>query len=305
MIEGQEDVTWADWVALARACEAQGIGTLFRSDHYLSVQGHHARGSLDAWATICALAAVSSELRFGTLVSPATFRHPSQLAKVVASADDISGGRIELGMGTGWLESEHVAYGFPFPPLRERMERLEEQLQIVAGEWSEGPFSFEGRYYRVEELDAMPKPLQRPRPPLLLGGMGGPRSIALGARLADEYNTVDRTATQCAAIAAQLARECERAGREPLPLSLMTGWVVGADRAELLDRAERLAAWRQYDGDTESFLASLPDSWITGTVDQAAEQLAALEAAGVQRVMAQHLLHRDLDALALIARLSD
>ncbi len=305
MIEGQEDVTWADWVALARACEAQGIGTLFRSDHYLSVQGHRARGSLDAWATICALAAVSTELRFGTLVSPATFRHPSQLAKVVASADHISGGRIELGMGTGWLESEHVAYGFPFPPLRERMERLEEQLQIVAGEWSEGPFSFEGRYYRLAGLDAMPKPVQRPRPPLLLGGMGGPRSIALGARLADEYNTVDRTATQCAAIAAQLERECERAGREPIPLSLMTGWVVGADRAELLDRAERLAAWRHHDGDTESFLASLPDSWITGTVDQAAEQLAALEAAGVQRVMAQHLLHRDLDALALIARLSD
>lgn len=305
MIEGQEDVTWEDWVALAQACETNGIGTLFRSDHYLSVQGHDARGSLDAWATICALAAVSTQLRFGTLVSPATFRHPSQLAKVVASADHISGGRIELGMGTGWLESEHVAYGFPFSALRERMERLEEQLQIVAGEWSAGPFTFDGRYYRVQQLDALPKPLQRPRPPLLLGGMGGPHSIALGARLADEYNTVDRTPAECAAIAAQLERECERAGREPIPLSLMTGWLVGADRAELLDRAGRLAAWRHYDGSTESFLASLPASWITGTLDEAAQQLADLEAAGVQRVMAQHLLHRDLDALAQIARLSD
>jgi F420-dependent oxidoreductase-like protein len=305
MIEGQEDVTWEDWVALARSCEAQGIGTLFRSDHYLSVQGHHAHGSLDAWATICALSAVTSQLRFGTLVSPATFRHPSVLAKLAASADHVSGGRIELGMGTGWLESEHVAYGFPFPPMPERLERLEEQLQIVAGEWSEGPFTFDGRHYRATGVDALPKPVQSPRPPLLLGGMGGPRSIALGARLADEYNTVDRTAAECAAIAAQLERECERAGREPIPLSLMTGWLVGEDRAELLDRAGRLAAWRHHDGDAESFLAGLPASWITGTLEQAAEQLEALETAGVQRVMTQHLLHRDLDALAQIARLSD
>jgi F420-dependent oxidoreductase-like protein len=305
MIEGQEDVTWEDWVALARSCEAQGIGTIFRSDHYLSVQGHHAHGSLDAWATICALSAVTSQLRFGTLVSPATFRHPSVLAKLAASADHVSGGRIELGMGTGWLESEHVAYGFPFPPMPERLERLEEQLQIVAGEWSEGPFTFDGRHYRATGVDALPKPVQSPRPPLLLGGMGGPRSIALGARLADEYNTVDRTAAECAAIAAQLERECERAGREPIPLSLMTGWLVGEDRAELLDRAGRLAAWRHHDGDAESFLAGLPASWITGTLEQAAEQLEALETAGVQRVMTQHLLHRDLDALAQIARLSD
>jgi F420-dependent oxidoreductase-like protein len=305
MIEGQEDVTWEDWVALAQACETHGIGTLFRSDHYLSVQGHHAHGSLDAWATICALAAVTTTLRFGTLVSPATFRHPSELAKLVASADHVSGGRIELGMGAGWLESEHVAYGFAFPALRERMERLEEQLEIVAGEWSEGAFTFDGRHYRVKGLDALPKPLQSPRPPLLLGGMGGPRSVALGARLADEYNTVDRTAAECAAIAAQLERECEQAGREPIPLSLMTGWLVGEDRAELLDRAGRLAAWRHHDGDTESFLAGLPSSWITGTLEQAAAQLEALEAAGVQRVMTQHLLHRDLDALAQIARLSD
>jgi F420-dependent oxidoreductase-like protein len=305
MIEGQEDVTWEDWVALARSCEAQGIGTLFRSDHYLPVQGHHAHGSLDAWATICALSAVTSKLRFGTLVSPATFRHPSVLAKLAASADHVSGGRIELGMGTGWLESEHVAYGFPFPPMPERLERLEEQLQIVAGEWSEGPFTFDGRHYQVTGVDALPKPVQSPRPPLLLGGMGGPRSVALGARLADEYNTVDRTAAECAAIAAQLERECERAGREPIPLSLMTGWLVGEDRAELLDRAGRLAAWRHHDGDAESFLGGLPASWITGTLEQAAEQLEALETAGVQRVMTQHLLHRDLDALAQIARLSD
>ncbi|MGH2800993.1 MAG: LLM class flavin-dependent oxidoreductase, partial [Thermoleophilaceae bacterium] len=131
MIEGQEDVTWDDWRALARACEEHGVESMFRSDHYLSVDGRGERGSLDAWATIAALAAVTSTVRLGTLVSPATFRHPSQLAKVVASADHVSGGRVELGMGTGWLDAEHQAYGFPFPPFAERMSVLEEQLQLV------------------------------------------------------------------------------------------------------------------------------------------------------------------------------
>src|SRR3954470_22023523 len=142
MIEGQEGVAWADWVALAEACERLGFEALFRSDHYLSVDGRGERGSLDAWATIAALAAVTDTVRLGTLVSPATFRHPSELAKVVVTADHVSGGRVELGMGTGWLEAEHEAYGFPFPPLGKRMERLEEQLQIVNGSWADGSFDF-------------------------------------------------------------------------------------------------------------------------------------------------------------------
>lgn len=192
MVEGQEDVTWEDWRALAGACEEHGIEALFRSDHYLSVEGRQGRGSLDAWATIAALAAVTDTVRFGTLVSPATFRHPSELAKVVATADHVSGGRVELGLGTGWLEAEHEAYGFPFPPLGRRMEMLEEQLQIVSGEWAGGLFSFEGRHYRIRDLDALPKPIRRPT--LIVGGRGGPRSIALAARFADEYNTVNKTA---------------------------------------------------------------------------------------------------------------
>src|SRR3954452_25604889 len=138
MIEGQEGVTWEDWQALAGACEEHGVEALFRSDHYLSVEGHADRGALDAWATLAALAAVTSTVRLGTLVSPATFRHPSELAKVVATADHVSGGRVELGLGTGWLEAEHRAYGFPFPPLGERMERLDEQLAVVTGEWADG-----------------------------------------------------------------------------------------------------------------------------------------------------------------------
>jgi F420-dependent oxidoreductase-like protein len=302
MIEGQEDVTWQDWVALARACEEHGVESLFRSDHYLSVEGRGERGTLDAWATLAALAAVTSTVRLGTLVSPATFRHPSELAKVVATVDHVSDGRVELGMGTGWSEPEHEAYGFPFPPLGERMEVLEEQVQIVAGQWADGPFSFEGRHYAIREIDARPKPLQRPRPPLIMGGQGGPRSLALAARHADEYNTVYRTAAECAEMRRNLDEACRREGRDPIPLSLMTGWLAGEDRGGLLERARRLAEWRGHDGGAESFLETLPESWLAGTLDELSADLDELAEAGVERVMLQHLLHRDLDAVAEIGR---
>ncbi len=302
MIEGQEDVTWDDWRALAAACEQHRIATLFRSDHYLSVDGKQERGSLDAWATIAALAAVTSTLRFGTLVSPATFRHPSELAKVVTTADHVSGGRVELGLGTGWLEAEHAAYGFPFPPLGERMEMLEEQLQLVRHEWADGPVSFEGRHYRTHELDALPKPTRRPN--LIVGGRGGPRSIRLASASADEYNTVNKTAAECAAVREQLEAACEKAGRDPIPLSLMTGWLAGEDRTELLDRAGRLAELRGNPAPPERILDELPESFIAGTLDEGVERLRELAAAGVERVMLQHLLHRDLDAVEQIGRVA-
>jgi F420-dependent oxidoreductase-like protein len=302
MIEGQEDVTWDDWRGLAHACEDNGVEALFRSDHYLSVEGSLARGSLDAWATLAGLAAVTTTLRLGTLVSPATFRHPSALAKSVTTVDHISGGRAELGIGTGWLEAEHTAYGFPFPPLGERMARLEEQLELITRQWGDEPFSFEGRHYSVRELDARPKPIQRPN--LILGGRGGPRSLALAARFADEYNTIYKTADECSALRRALDEAAAREGRERVRLSLMTGWLVGEDRAELLDRAGRLADWRGYEGSAQGFVESLPDGFVTGTLDRAAEHLDDLAAAGVERVMLQHLLHRDLDAVAQIGRLS-
>ena len=300
MIEGQEDVTWDDWRALARACEESGVEALFRSDHYLSVDGRGERGSLDAWATIAALAAITRTLWLGTLVSPATFRHPSQLAKVVATADHISGGRVELGLGTGWLEAEHAAYGFPFPPLAERMSILEEQLRLVTGQWADGPFSFEGRHYAARQLDALPKPLQRPRPNLILGGQGGRRSLALAARYADGYNTFYKTAAECAAIRRDLDAACREQGRDPIPLSLMTGWLGGADGAELLERAGRLAEWRGHAGDGEALLRSLPAAWLAGTLDEVAAGLRELSEASVERVMLQQLLHRDLGAIEQI-----
>src|SRR5215203_7176553 len=160
MIEGQEDVTWDDWVALAEACERLGFEALFRSDHYLSDRaGAGAFGSLDAWATVCALAAVTSTVRLGTLVSPASFRHPSVLAKNAVTADHVSGGRVEVGIGTGWNAGEHRAYGFPFPPMRERMDRLAEQLEIVTRSWQDGAFSFAGDHWTVSDLEARPKPV--------------------------------------------------------------------------------------------------------------------------------------------------
>ncbi len=304
MIEGQEEVNWADWQAIAAACEEHGVGTLFRSDHYLSVDDRRERGSLDAWATIAALAAITERLRLGTLVSPATFRHPAVLAKMAVTADHVSGGRVELGIGAGWWEREHEAYGFDLPAVGPRMDALEEQMELIHRYWEEGPFNYEGRHYRAENLDPLPKPMQQPRLPLILGGKGGPRSLRLAAALADEYNTVMSTATEIADVRKRLDEACEAADRDPasLPLSMMTGWLVGADREDLRNRAGRLSEWKGGDGDGDAFLADIRESTIVGTVPEAIEQLRELEQAGLARIMGQHLLHRDLDVIALMGR---
>lgn len=304
MIEGQEDVGWDDWRALADACEQGGFDALFRSDHYVSVDDRRERGSLDAWGTICGLAATTSRIKLGTLVSPVTFRHPSVLAKLAVTADHISGGgRIELGMGAGWWEVEHRLYGFPFPPTPERMEILAEQLEIVRRQWADERFSFGGSHYRMEELDALPKPLRAPR--LILGGRAGPRSADLAARWADEYNTVFATPDECASRRRAIAEAAERIGRDPdeVAFSLMTGCIVGSDAAEVRERARRLAEWREGPGaDPDEFLAAVPDSWVVGDTGQAADQLRELHAAGVDRVMLQDLLFRDIEMIDLIGR---
>jgi F420-dependent oxidoreductase-like protein len=304
MIEGQEDVTWEDWVAIAAACERSGIGTLFRSDHYYSVEDQPERGSLDAWATLAALAAVTAKLRLGTMVSPATFRHPSVFAKSVVTVDQISGGRVEAGLGAGWWEREHEAYGFDLPELGPRMDAFEEQLEIVTRQFADGAFSFSGEHFSVEQLDAQPKSVQRPRPPLIVGGSGGPRSLRIATQWADEYNTVFTGAEGMAELRSKLDAACAKRDRDPatLPLSLMTGWIVGDTRQEVVDRASRLARWQGKGDDGEAFLAGLSDAWITGTVDEAVDQLRALHEVGCARVMAQHLLHRDTEAIELIGR---
>ncbi|MCW3066650.1 MAG: class flavin-dependent oxidoreductase [Solirubrobacterales bacterium] len=303
MIEGQEDVTWEDWRRLAVAAETGGFDALFRSDHYVSVMEREQRGSLDAWATLCALAPLTERIRLGTLVSPATFRHPSVLAKMAVTADHASGGRIEVGLGAGWHDREHAAYGFPFPPMRERMEVLAEQLEIVHGQWTQSPFAFSGRHYEVAEADHLPKPVQRPHPPLIMGGLAKARSVELAARWADEYNTIFAPPDTCAERRAAVRAACEAAGRDPdtVTFSLMTGMVIGAERADVERRAHEVAEFR---GDPpDDAAASLrAEHWIVGTVPEALEQLRTLEAAGVERIMLQHVLHRDLEVLDLIGR---
>jgi alkanesulfonate monooxygenase SsuD/methylene tetrahydromethanopterin reductase-like flavin-dependent oxidoreductase (luciferase family) len=299
MIEGQEGVTWPQWRALAVACEEHAIPSLFRSDHYLNLDGQHPeRGSLDAWATINALAAVTTTLRLGTLVSPASFRHPSVLAKLVVTADHVSGGRVDVGIGAGWHEREHEAYGLAFLPVSVRVDVLEEQLQVLKGTWGSGPFSMRGEHYVLSDLDAQPKPVQEPHPPLIMGGNAGPRSAALAARFADEYNTPFPSLEDVHRRRRAIAQACERAGRDPIPFSAMIGTVIGADRAELADRAGRLA--ERIGADRDVLLRDPPAGWVVATVDQAAEQFAAYRDAGLHRVMCQHLAHDDLDAVALL-----
>jgi F420-dependent oxidoreductase-like protein len=308
MIEGQEGVQWPDWIALAQACERLGFDALFRSDHYLSVDGHGERGSLDAWGTVSGLAAITSRLRLGTLVSPATFRHPSVLAKAVVTADHISAGRIELGIGTGWLADEHIGYGFPFPPMARRTAMLGEQLEVIRRQWSDEPFSFTGEHYRIADLDARPKPVQRPHPPLIVGGSAGRRSAALAARWADEYNTINVTPEEARARRAALDRACEVHRRDPATLrfSLMNGFLIGADRADLRARAHRLAEWRGHEdqatADVDGYLEALAQPWIVGTAEEFVARLREYEAAGVDGVMLQHHLFTDEEALELIAR---
>jgi F420-dependent oxidoreductase-like protein len=307
MIEGQEGVTWANWVDLARACERLGFDALFRSDHYLSVDGRGERGSLDAWGTICGLSAITDRVRLGTLVSPATFRHPSVLAKTVVTADHISGGRVELGIGTGWLEAEHTAYGFPFAPMGERMEVLSEQLAIIRGQWSEHMFDFDGRHYRIDGLDARPKPVQRPHPRLIIGGSAGPRSARLAAKWADEYNTIYVTPEEARERRRALDEACDNENRDPrtLRFSMMNGFLVGADRDDLRARARRLAAWQDEDDqagkDVDAYIDGLAP-WIVGTPDEIVARLREYADAGLAAVMLQHHLFEDYDALELIGR---
>src|SRR5437868_8175245 len=214
MIEGQEGQTWEDWQALARACEEHGLEGLFRSDHYGSLLGA-GRAAMDAWAILAALAAQTDRIRLGTLVSPVTFRHPSVLAKMAATVDHVSGGRVELGIGAGWYPNDHIGYGFPFADTKVRMGMLAEQLEIVHRSFKEESFSHRGQDYTLEDCRAEPKPVQRPHLPVIVGGRGGPKSIELCAKWGDEYNTVFVGEDRCREVHGELRAAFEREGRDP------------------------------------------------------------------------------------------
>jgi alkanesulfonate monooxygenase SsuD/methylene tetrahydromethanopterin reductase-like flavin-dependent oxidoreductase (luciferase family) len=294
MIEGQEGVTWEQWVALAHACEDAGIEAMFRSDHYTGFHGG-AGGSLDAWATINALAAVTTKLRLGTLVSPVTFRHPSVLARMVVTADHVSGGRVELGLGAGWHEPEHVQHGFPFFTAKERVARFAEQLEIVHRSWTEDRFDFEGEYYELHDAQPLPKPVAKPN--LIVGGSAKPGTARPAARFADEYNTIFCPPDEAARRREQVAAACLEVGRPMLTFSLMTQAIVGEDRADVERRRKRVAEQMGREPEARS------GHTLVGTVDEVRARLREYADAGVERVMAQHLLHDDLEMIPLLAAL--
>jgi F420-dependent oxidoreductase-like protein len=302
MIEGQEGVTWNDWVRLARLTEEHELEGLFRSDHYTAIIRPDADAH-DAWATLAGLAAVTERIRLGTMVSPATFRHPSVLARMAVTVDHISGGRIDVGMGSGWYEREHEAHGFPFLDGKRRFELFAEQVEIVVRSWTEERFDHDGPAYRLRDQLVLPRPVQQPHPPLVLGGSVKSRFAALAARYATEVNTLGAPNEELRARKARLDRACVDAGRDPdtLGFSLMTACFLGESQRDVLDRVARFLAIRRDDTAPETLVAERRDRWLVGTVDEVAARIGELRELGVTRVLLQHLNHDD-DAMVGLMR---
>ncbi len=300
MIEGQEGVTWEDWMRLARLAEDHGFEGLFRSDHYTAIIRPDADAH-DAWATLAGLAAVTNRIRLGTMVSPATFRHPSVLARMAVTVDHISGGRVEVGMGSGWYEREHLAHGFPFLDGRQRFELFAEQVEVVVRSWDGERFDHDGPAYTLRDQLALPRPLQRPHPPLVLGGSVKPRFAALAARYATEVNTLGAPDGELRERKEALERACAAAGRDPTTLgySVMTACFLGDTDADVEERVARFLAIRGDGADAATLIRERRDRWLVGTVDEVVERIEGLRALGVSRVLLQHLNHGDDDMLAL------
>lgn len=282
---------------MAREAERLGFDAFFRSDHYLTMgPGTGEPGPTDAWVTLAGLARDTTRLRLGTLVTSATFRLPGPFAIAVAQVDAMSGGRVELGMGSGWFDDEHRAYGIPFPETSERFDRLEEQLAIVTGLWTTPAgkrFDFDGRYYQLTDSPALPKPVQRPRPPVIVGGLGRRRTPALAARFADEFNVPFAPRSDFVTLVAAVTGACERAGRDPSTLTWSTAQVVCCGEDEATFRRRAAAIGRQPE--------ELRANGLAGTVAEVTEKLATFAEAGAERVYLQVLDLADLDHLRLIA----
>ena len=301
--EPQQGATYDDLLAVATTAEELGFGAFFRSDHYLKMgDGSGLPGPTDAWTTLAGLARETRSIRLGTLVTSATFRLPGPLAIQVAQVDEMSGGRVELGLGAGWFSEEHEAYGIPFPETKERFDRLQEQLEIITGLWatpadgSRG-FDFSGHHYQVKNSPGLPKPAQstghRGGPPVVIGGHGKKRTPALAAAYADEFNVpfagVDDVATQFGRVRTAV----EAAGRAADSMTYSAALVlcVGADEAEVARRAAAIG--REVD--------ELRTNGVAGTPDEAVAKLTAYAAVGVERVYLQVLDLSDLDHLRLVA----
>ena len=295
-VEPQEGASYDDQLAVAQLAEELGFDAFFRSDHYISFFGGDGLpGPTDAWTTIAGLARETSSIRLGTLVSPVTFRAPGPLAITVAQIDAMSNGRVELGLGAGWNDTEHHAYGIAFPDTGERFERFEDQLAIISGLWSTPTgerFSFTGRHYTVRDSPALPKPVQTPHPPIVIGGGGPRRTPRLAARYASEFNVMFGSPEQVPEIAGRVQRQCEVIGRDPgtLGISVANTLVLGADDAEVERRAEAIGR-----------TAELSRFGFGGTPAQVIDRIGQYRDAGVDTVYLQMVDLRDLDHVRLFA----
>ena len=295
--EPQQGADYRTLRNVAAAAEELGFDAFFRSDHYLKMGDVSGLpGPTDAWTTLAGLAVETSRIRLGTLMTAATFRLPGPLAITVAQVDQMSGGRVEFGLGAGWFEAEHTAYGIPFPSLGERFDILEEQLAVITGLWgtAEGEtFSFDGAHYRVTDSPALPKPAQRPRPPVLLGGAGAHRTPRLAARFADEFNVPFQSVPDSVAGFARVREACEAAGRYPATMTYSVAHTVccGKDEAEFRRRAAAIGREP----------ADMREHGLGGTPGEVAAKIAEYAEIGAERVYLQVLDLGDLDHLALIA----
>ena len=304
MIEAQEGLTWERWFALADRVESLGLEGLWRSDHFFSLMGQTQRPALECWSTLTALAQRTSRIRFGPLVSPMTFRHPALLARMAAAVDGLSNGRLVLGVGAGWNEGEHEAFGIRLPPPKERFDRLVEGIAVIRALWSGGPVDVAGQYYPLRQATAYPRPVQRPAPPLLIGGDGEVRLLRIVAQHADEWNSHAHGTEIYRHKRARLEEHCRAAGRDPNAIrrSWMGGILVGRDAREVLEKGRWMQSFLSLPVSPQAAPQALRErGWLVGTTDEVAVQLDAWNSAGVQRVMLQWYDLDDLEGLALLA----
>ncbi len=306
MIEGQEGLDWERWRRITRATEDLGFESLWRSDHFFSLMGPRDRNALETFVSLVHVAENTTRIKFGTLVCSMTFRHPSLLARMAAGVDLLSGGRFILGIGAGWNVPEHEAFGIPFPPLKQRMDTLEDSAAIIRGLWSQDAFSFKGRVFELKEARLNPKPAARERTPLLVGGGGEKRTLRVVARYASEWNVTPMSVERYRQKVKVLEEHCAKVGRDPSTIdrSLMCAFIVGRTQAEVVRRVEALQQVMPAMAQTpaEQLAAGLAArGWLVGTPAQVIDQIKAFEAEGVGRIMLQHHNQTDFEALELIA----
>jgi alkanesulfonate monooxygenase SsuD/methylene tetrahydromethanopterin reductase-like flavin-dependent oxidoreductase (luciferase family) len=316
MIEAQQGVTYEQQLALVRRAEAAGFEAFFRSDHYASFPGDAEQPTTDAWAVLAGLARETSTINLGALVSPVTFRHPGNFVKLVTTVDEMSGGRVEVGVGAGWNDDDHAPLGLPFPEIGERADLLEDQLELLHGLWEEpAGWDFEGHQITVRGGALRAGPVQRDdrpigkngrrRPRILTGGEGSPRGFRIAANYADEFNVTSSSPDSVAEKQRELDEACRAIGRDPTSLtrSAMVGALLGRDDAEVSRRADALLReFGQQDASGDEWLNARRSRWILGTPEEARAMVKRFADAGIERIMLQDFLPRDLEHVDLLAQ---